>query len=47
MLSVFTAADVTKEAVERTAAVGVDRIIIQKPGIALPGFVKEAFNVFF
>ena len=39
MLSVFASADVAEKAVERAPAVGIERIVVEEPGISPFGFV--------
>lgn len=43
MRTVFTTSDIAVEAVERTAAIGIDGVVVQKPGVTPFGFVEDGF----
>jgi hypothetical protein len=44
VLAIFASADVTIKTVEGTAAVWVQRIIVQEPGISPLGFIQDRFG---
>jgi len=44
VLSIFTSADVAVKTIKGTAAVRIQRVVIQEPGIPPFGFVQDCFG---
>jgi hypothetical protein len=47
MFTILASSYVAEQAVERAAAVRINSVIIQKPGIALFGFIKNGLYSFY
>jgi len=44
VLAILASTDIAVQTIKRTAAVWIDGIVIQKPGIPAPGFVEDCFG---